>query len=150
MGKSKNKIVMKKFESFIIFILFFFSSCVTWKPVEVKSVDNFVLKDIIAKPNIQFDVIVHNPNNFGLTLKEFQSTAFLGDRQLTDIYVEKKIYIDANSDVSIPLQTQPSIESITTMFMSGSTSKDIRVEGYIVVKKFLFKKKFPFTVKTKI
>ena len=118
--------------------------------MEVRNVDNFQIKDIITKPNVQFDVNLHNPNNFGLTVKEFKSTAFLGDKMLTDIFIEKKIRIGANSDISIPLQTQPSINDITNMVLSGNASKDLKVEGYVVVRKFIFRKKFPFTVRTKI
>ncbi len=127
-----------------------FTSCVTVQPVEVRSVDNFELKDVTSNPYVQFDVNIHNPNSFGLTLKEFQSTAFLGDKMLTDIFIEKKIRIGSNSDISIPLQTKPSLQDITNMVFSGNSSKDLKVNGYITVKKFLFKKKFPFSVKTRM
>src|SRR5436190_13562006 len=128
---------------FLLSILY--SSCVTVQPVEVRSVDNFELKDVTSNPHVQFDVNIHNPNNFGLILKEFKSTAFLGDKMLTDIFIEKKIKIEANSDMSIPLQTKPSLQDISNMVFSANTSREVKVEGYITVKKFLFKKKFPFT-----
>lgn len=131
-------------------ILFLFNSCVTVQPVEVRSVDNFQITDIITKPKVQFDVNIHNPNSFGLTVKEFKSTAFLGEKIVTDIFVEKKIRIGANSDIVIPLQTQPSINDISSMLLSGKASKDLKVEGYVVVRKFIFRKKFPFTVRTKL
>ena len=120
----------------------------TIQPVEVKNVDNFQLTDVLTKPSVQFDVNIHNPNNFGLTLKEFKSTAFLGDKIVTDIFIAKKIHIGANSDISIPFQTQPSLNAIVGMMLSGSASKDLKVEGFLVVKKFIFRKKFPFTVRT--
>ncbi|MEP7169482.1 MAG: hypothetical protein ABI855_08955, partial [Bacteroidota bacterium] len=75
---------MKNCRAFIFCILFFLccislTSCVTIQPVEVRNVDNFQMMDILTKPSVQFDVNIHNPNNFGLTLKEFKSTVFLGD-----------------------------------------------------------------------
>lgn len=146
---------MIKQNSFIIYIIhsvfyMLFASCVTLKPVEVKSVENFKLKDIITKPGVQFDVMIHNPNSFGLTLKEFKSNAFLGEKIVTDIFVKKKIRIGANSDISIPLESQPSLSDISSMILSGNVSGDLKVEGYITVKKFIFRKKFPFRVQTKI
>jgi LEA14-like dessication related protein len=155
MGKSQNKNCMKKNTAFKFWILYssfliFFGSCVTIQPVEVRNVDNFQLKDVLTTPNVQFDVNIHNPNNFGLTLKEFKSTAFLGDKMVTDIFIEKKIYIGANSDITIPLQTQPSLKDITGIVLSGNASGDLKVEGFIVVRKFIFRKKFPFSIKTKI
>ena len=122
-------------------ILVFFSSCITMEPVEVKNVDNFQLKDVLTRPSVQFDVTIHNPNTFGLTLKEFKSTAFLGDKMITDIFIEKKIHIGASSDISIPFQTQPSLNDIAGMVFSGNSSKDLKVEGFLVVKKFIFRKK---------
>ncbi|HKR03643.1 MAG TPA: hypothetical protein VJY62_03330 [Bacteroidia bacterium] len=144
---------MKNHRAFIVCILHFafcisFSSCLTIEPVEVRNVDNFQLKDVLTKPSVQFDVTVHNPNKFGLTLKEFKSTAFLGDKMVTDIFIEKKIYMGADSDISIPLQTSPSLKDISEIVFSGNASKDLKVEGYIVVRKFIFRKKFPFTVRT--
>ena len=155
MGKSKNKNHMTKNNIFILCILvtiimFSFASCMTIEPVEVKNVDNFQLKDVLTGPSVQFDVTVHNPNNFGLTLKEFKSTAYLGDKMVTDIFIEKKIHIGAGSEISIPFQTQPSLTTIAGMMLSGNTSGDLKVEGFLVVKKFIFRKKFPFTVRTKI
>lgn len=155
MGKSQNKISMKYYRAFKFRILYFgicisLSSCITIQPVEVKNVDNFQLKDVLTKPSVQFDVKIHNPNNFGLTLKEFKSTAFLGDKMVTDIFIEKKIYIGGGTDITIPLQTSPSMKDISGMLLSGNASNDLRVEGFIVVRKFIFRKKFPFTVRTKI
>ncbi len=139
-----------KFSVLSFAFLVLFTSCITIQPVEVRNIDNFQLMDVLTKPNVQFDVNIHNPNNFGLTLKEFKSTAFLGDKMVTDIFIQKKIYIGANSDISIPLQTQPSLKDITGMVMSVNASGDLRVEGFLVVRKFIFRKKFPFTVRTKI
>lgn len=134
-----------------VFLIFLFlTSCITLKPVEVKNVDNLQLTVMTSQPAVQFDVNIHNPNNFGLTLKEFQSTAFLGDKRLTDIFISKKLRIGANSDVSIPLQTQPSLNDVAGMLLSGNSSKDVKVDGYLTVRKFIFKKKFPFSVRTKL
>lgn len=147
---AKRTVHQTKFLIFNFSFLIFFASCLTIQPVEVRNVDNFELKDVLTKPSVQFDVTVHNPNNFGLTLKEFKSTAFLGDKMVTDIFIEKKIYMGAESDISIPLQTSPSLKDISEMVFSGNASKDLKVEGFIVVKKFIFRKKFPFTVRTKL
>ena len=127
-----------------------FPSCITIQPVEVIDVDNFQLKEVFTKPSVQFDVTIYNPNNFGLTLKEFKSTAFLGDKMVTDIFIERKVQIGANSNISIPFQTSPSLSTITGILLSRNASNDLKIEGFLVVKKFIFRKKFPFTVKQKI
>jgi LEA14-like dessication related protein len=151
----KNTILFKfclppsDFQLLIPVLSLLFSSCLTVQPVEVQSVNNFQLRDALTKPYVQFDVNIHNPNHFGLTLKEFKSTAYSGDKVVTDIFVQKKTRIAANSDISIPIQTTPSLNDISSMLFSGGASKDVKVDGYLTVRKFIFSKKFPFTIHTK-
>jgi LEA14-like dessication related protein len=131
-------------------ILVLFSSCISLKPVTVTGVDNVQAEDILLYPKISFNVNLHNPNNFGLTLKEFKTSAYFNDKVLTDVFTASKIRIARNSNVAIPLQTQPSIKELMTTYLTGKLKGNIKVEGYITVSKFLFRKKFPFSITTKL
>lgn len=127
------------------------SACVAVQPVTVTDVNNFRVEDVLSgSPKISFDILIHNPNGYGLTLKEFKSTAFMNEKLITDIYLEKKIHIAANSDITIPLKSSPSIKDIISTYLSGHFNGDVRVDGYIIVSKFLFRKKFPFSLTTKL
>ncbi|MFI5218830.1 MAG: LEA type 2 family protein [Bacteroidia bacterium] len=140
----------KKLIVFNLIILGFLSSCVTIKPVEVIGIGNFNLEPLSSKPNVHFEVKIHNPNNFGLTLCELKSTVSLGAKTVTDITISKKTFIPADSEISIPLEARASVNEIASLLLSGNASSNIKAEGYLAVRKFLFKKKFPFSVKTKI
>jgi LEA14-like dessication related protein len=132
-------------------IVLLFSGCVSIEPVTIAGVSNFQVEDVLLSPKVSFDVNLHNPNSFSLTLKEFKSSAYLDDKLMTDVFMENKIRIGANSDVAIPLKSQPSIQDIiTTYFGGGKTKGNVRVEGYVTVSKFIFRKKFPFTLTTKL
>ena len=139
------------FSAALIAVLMFLSGCVSIKPVTISGVNNFQVEDVLFSPKVGFDVNLHNPNSFGLTLKEFKSSAYLDDKLMTDVFLEKKIHIGANSDIAIPLKSQPSIQDIiTTYFGGGKTKGNVKVEGYVTVSKFIFKKKFPFSLTTKL
>ena len=139
------------FFAVVITAVMLLSGCVSIQPVTISGVNNFQVEDVLLSPKVSFDVNLHNPNSFGLTLKEFKSSAYLDDKLMTDVFIEKKIYVGANSDVAIPLKSQPSIQDIiTTYFGGGKTKGNVRVEGYVTVSKFIFKKKFPFSLTTKL
>ncbi len=119
------------------------SSC-TIQPVAVKRIDNFRTGGGIGNPSVNFDVIVSNPNAFGLRLCELESSVILGNEVVSKVTVEKNIPVKAGSDVLIPLSVTPTVNNIAAMILSGSGSKDYRVKGNITVGKFIFRKKFPF------
>lgn len=125
-------------------------SCVSVQPVTVKGVNNFKTEEVLLSPKISFDVLLHNPNSFGLTLKAFKTSAYFNDKLITDVFIDKKVRIGANSDIAIPLKSQPSVMDIITTYLSGKTAGTIKLDGYVTVSKFLFRKKFPFTINTKL
>jgi LEA14-like dessication related protein len=128
----------------------FFQSCISIQPVTVSGINNVQVEDVLLSPKVSFDVNLHNPNSFGLTLKEFKTSAYLDNKLMTDVSIENKIYIGGNSDVAIPLKSQPSIQDIITTYLSGNAVKgNVKLEGYVTVSKFIFRKKFPFTLNTK-
>jgi LEA14-like dessication related protein len=128
----------------------FLHSCVTVQPVTVSGINNLQVEDIMLSPKVSFDVNLHNPNSFGLTLKEFKTSAYVNDKLMTDVFMEKKMRIAPNSDIAIPLKSQPSIQDIITTYLDGNMKGNIKLEGYVTVSKFLFRKKFPFTLNTKL
>ena len=133
----------------LIFVcgLLAFSSCFTIEPVTVKSVDDFKIKTLAPQPSVSFNVVINNPNPVGVTLKEYKSEAFLGDKKIADIFVVKNSHLAANSDSKIPIETTPSLNEIAAMMLAGAAPKMVRVKGYVTVGKFIFKKTFPFDVK---
>jgi LEA14-like dessication related protein len=126
------------------------TSCASVKPITVAGIDNLQVEDILLHPKISFNVNLHNPNNFGLTLKEFKTSAYLNDKIMTDLYTETKIRIARNSNIAIPLKTEPSIKELMTTYLSGALKGKLKVEGYFTVKKFLFRRKFPFSFTTEL
>jgi LEA14-like dessication related protein len=126
------------------------SSCTTVQPVTVSGIQNFQADNISLSPEISFDALLHNPNHFGLTIQEFKTSASLNDKLIADIFIEKKIRIGADADIPIPLKCKPAIKDIIASYLSGSFSGTVKLDGYVTAKKFLFRKKFPFSIKTKL
>ncbi len=123
------------------------------QPVVVQQLDNFNLSLEGSKPNITADLKVHNPNTIGVKIKVFQSVVFLNDKQIGVITLRNTVHISSHGDASIPFVldlNSGDIMSLAFAALAGSTSNTAQVKGYIVLKKFIFKKKFDFELKQNI
>jgi LEA14-like dessication related protein len=142
----KNKFVFN-----LILCSIFFASCFTLKAPSVKGVENLRLGELTKEMNLKFDVILKNPNNYGLKLRSMQMSLFMDDSLASEISMDKKTRIAANSEVAIPLTVKPKALKIPKIGWSlvqdlfGGSNKKIRLDGEMVVSKFIFRKKFKFS-----
>ena len=130
-----------------------FWSCMSIQPVVVQQLDNFNLSLEGSKPNITADLKVHNPNKVGVKIKVFQSDVFLNDKLIGVVNLRNTVRIPSHEDASIPFildLNSGDIMSLAFASLAGSTTNTAHAKGYIVLKKFLFKKKFDFELKQNI
>lgn len=100
--------------------------------------------------NVKFDVLLKNPNNYGLTLQNMQLDAFLGDSIISSVNLDKRQRINPNSTSSIPITVQPKVSMMPQLALTGlgqlfkKDDKRFKLKGTLVVRKFIFKKKYSF------
>jgi LEA14-like dessication related protein len=134
----------------LAFITFCFSSCYTIEPVSVKRLDDFQVKTLSTKPSVNFNAVIFNPNSFGLTLRSFSCDVKLGGKQISRIETSQSVRISPNTDISIPLEAAPDLKDVAGLILGVNNLTDWKAEGNLVVSKFVFRKKIPFTVKSKL
>lgn len=132
-----------------VFVLLF-SSCYTIEPVTVKRLDDFQVKTLSTRPAINFNAVLYNPNAFGITLRSFACDVKMGGKQVSRIETSHKVRISSNADISIPLEASPDLKDISGMILGGTSFTDWKAEGNLVVSKFIFRKKIPFSIKGKL
>jgi LEA14-like dessication related protein len=66
---------------FYFIIVLFCTSCLTRKNIDFKSIENVTYKSENNSPVIQFDLKIHNPNNWGLRITDVS----------TNVSVENKL-----------------------------------------------------------
>ncbi len=130
--------------------VFLFTSCYTIEPVAVKRLDDFQVKTLSTKPSINFNAVLYNPNAFGLTLRSFTCDVKMGGKQISRIETSRRVRIASNADVSIPLEASPDLKDVAGMILGGTSFTDWKAEGNLVVSKFIFRRKIPFSVKGKL
>ena len=129
---------------------FLLSGCVTIKQPIVTGISNFKLSELSQDMKIKFDVLLKNPNNFGLTLQKMEMDVIMGDSVISSITLDKKQRINPNEVAQIPISVQPKVTLLPQLALSGISnlfkkdSKTVSVKGKLVVRKFLFRKKYSF------
>ena len=124
-------------------------SCAPLKPLEFKSVSDLKIEKLTSSPDLSLNLNLHNPNSFGCTLRDFEFNFLLSETQLASIDL-KNNRLPANSDFTLPVSTVTSYDELIKFLPSGISSfnsgKEIPVTltGKLTLKKFLFRKTFPF------
>ncbi len=130
--------------------VFLYSSCYTIEPVIVKRLDDFQIKTLSTKPSVNFNAVLYNPNAFGITLRTFTCDVKMGGKLISRIETSRKVRIGPDADVAIPLEASPNLTDVAGMILGGTSFTDWKAEGNLVVSKFIFRRKIPFSVKGKL
>ena len=129
------------------------SSCSSLKPLEYRSINNIYISGISGKAQLAFDLNLYNPNTVGAKLKDFNVEVELDGVKLATAQLLDVTHAGAQSEFTIPVSLNSSLEDFLRFLPSGisilSSGSDIPIHlnGSLTVKKFLFKKTFPFDVK---
>lgn len=130
----------------VVFV-FLFASCYTIQPVTVKRLDDFQVKTLSTKPSINFNAVLYNPNAFGITLRSFTCDLKMGGKPVSRIETSRKVRISSNADVAIPLEASPDLKDVAGMILGGASFTDWNAQGSLIVSKFIFRRKIPFSLK---
>ena len=114
--------------------------------------ENFKIESLSASPQLSMDLICHNPNGVGCRIANTTVTIMSGKDTLGVAISSAEVKLKPYSEFTLPVYT---IVSLPVMFkLSGSllSSKDIPVDlsGTFTLKKFIFKKKYKFSIREKI
>jgi LEA14-like dessication related protein len=125
------------------------TSCAPIRPIEFRSISDFKITNLTSAPEVSVNLNLYNPNSIGGKVKEFDLEFFLSDAQIATIQL-KNVRVGSRREFTLPLSTNASYDQIIKFLPSGLSSflngKDIPVNltGKVTMKKFLFKKTFPF------
>jgi hypothetical protein len=139
-----------KFEiNLLLFLTLVLTSCNAYKPVVVNSVGNIKTINPLSNPEIQFDVGLKNPNNFGVTITKMEIGICVGEPVLATVSLLHGTRIGKGQTISVPVSLKPSVKDVSSLFnsgidsfLSGKKDKKLQVVGELTVKKFIFKKRY--------
>jgi len=138
---------------FLLLCPILLQSCVTIQPPVFKQADHLAISNNLNSPEVTFDMVFQNPNNFGLTLKKIETTATVDNGTAFTYKTEEPIRINSNSEFTIPVRISMPVNDLMKALPSalnlllGSQQVPFQLSGTITLKKFLFKKTFTFSWK---
>ena len=126
------------------------SSCFNYEDVEIKDVKSIKLLDFSVKGlSVESEIKINNPNNFKLSLVDSEFDFYVKGEKLGIASIEGNLNLPANSEEyhKVVLKSNRkdmspnAIPMLIGITASGKDKIDFKVEGYIVGKAFLFKRK---------
>lgn len=152
-----NRVLFSRQINFVLAIFFcwLFSSCVTIVPVEFKRIENFRTNFDHGKPKITLDLVINNPNPYGITVTEVASDFFINNQSVSKISLPMKKHIVSSGETNVPIELNFTLNSLLALLPASvptllNKSIDTRLSGYIRVRKFIFKKRIPFSNSQKL
>lgn len=151
-----------KLTSFCRFVFFYgllitlFSSCFTIKPVEFKKAENITTNRTDSALILTFELAMHNPNNWSLRLSEVETEITIDQRPLGKATLTQSVKLKKNSDFMLPVSAKASFQDLIgfsalgiNLFL-GKQSATAKINGNMVLRKFIFRKKVQFEYQEKI
>lgn len=137
-----------------IFLTLFLSACFTYEEVEIKDIKSIKLVDFTEKGIIvDAQVEIFNPNDFDIKVVKSEFDVFIKGDKIGKAYIDNKLKIKKKSKevYSLVLKSDhtkmglASIPKLMELTMNSPERIQFRVDGFIVGKAFLFKKKIHVT-----
>lgn len=134
----------------LIFILTLFSACGSIQPLAYRGHDDFVISNISGNPKVTTDIRLYNPNKAGATLKVTELTVFVNNKDIGKVLLTEPVKMKAQQEFILPFEfstTYPKLAAVAISDLGGFLLGDeipYKVEGYFVIQKCIFKKKYPF------
>lgn len=131
------------------------SGCISLKAPQVKGIDKVSFTELSPDMKMMFNLNVHNPNNYGVNIKRMNVKVFLDDSLISKIGLAGKQKIAASSNIALPFEVQPKLANFPKLALAGITEifsnsgSKLKMEGEIVVSKFIFRKRYSFSVPKK-
>jgi LEA14-like dessication related protein len=129
----------------------FAASCAAPEAPDFKGVENMKVNvEGLSKARINGDAVFFNPNDRKITLKKVDVEVSVEGQKVKDISREFDITAEPNSEVTVPIDVELTLEDLnmnllsTAMSMLNGAEKKIRYKGKARVKMYGFSFNVPF------
>lgn len=151
------KIIPFRLSSLFLALCFpFFTGCFSTLPVEIRKIDKLNVNSTGNNADISFDLMLHNPNNWGFKIVNVETAIQIDQHPLGKVELPKNFKIKRKSDAGLPIRISTTTQELLNLLpgslgvLLGSQSMDAIVSGKITFGKFIFRKKYPFELKQKL
>ena len=126
----------------ILMLALMLCSCISVKPIEVRSVACCDLKRVVkTETEIGFSVDVYNPNDFPITLKRYSLDVLINGGSIGNVREDLATIIPANDGTTYSsgvlistkkLMANTLLMGLNTLLKKDPAKLDVEVSGYVV------------------
>ncbi|HSZ72151.1 MAG TPA: hypothetical protein VK750_05705 [Cytophagaceae bacterium] len=135
----------------IVFLLFPFflvlTSCVSFSEVQLTNVTIRDFNTDGGKMRATFDLEIDNPNALPIRISKPRLKVFIGDLELKDWSVSKKIKLRRKSKQSYPFYIEVSALQAMMVLPRLLTQPEISIDGTVKAGSFIFGKRIPLQIR---
>jgi LEA14-like dessication related protein len=141
---------MKKTLASLVLLASLLTSCISYTDVQLGDVAfrNFNTND--GKMRATFDLEIDNPNSFPIRLSKPRLKVFVGNLELKDWSVPKKIKLRRKSKQNYPFYVEISAAEGLQILPRLLMQPEIRIEGTIKAGSFIFGKRIPLEISERL
>lgn len=111
-------------------LMLFLTSCREIKDPEFRRIERFRVKSIgLQHATIGFSITYHNPNNFGVSVKEAVADVVLDSIPIGQFRQDSTITVNRSSEFSIPLTGTITLETLRKFDLSSLPFKEVPVKA---------------------
>lgn len=140
---------MKKILAYLFLGLFLLTSC-AYNEVQLGNVAFRDFSTTDGKMRATFDLEIDNPNSFPIRLSKPKLKVFVGNLELKDWSVPKKIKLRRRSKQSYPFYIEISATEGLQILPRLLMQPEIRIEGTVKAGSFIFGKRIPLAIKERL
>jgi len=135
----------------LLMVILSAAACKPLDPVEVGQPKDLKLAGLSDQQvNLHLSVPIRNPNFYRIKVTQIRATAYINDSKAGNISNQEIIKLPANSDQVHQLKLMVSFSDLLESGLSAMEiirkgALDLKLEGNLTVRSFLYKKDVPFT-----
>ena len=133
-----------------LFATFILGSCISYTDVQLGNVTFRNFTNAEGKMKAAFDLEIDNPNAYPIRLSKPRLKVFIGDLELKDWSVSKKIKLRRHSKQSYPFYIEISAAEGLMILPRLFMQPEIRVEGTVKAGSFIFGRRIPLEIRERL
>jgi LEA14-like dessication related protein len=113
-------------------------SCKKVQDPEFRRIEGFKIKSLgLQQTDIGFSVVYHNPNNFGVSVKEAEAEVFIDSVSMGIFRQDSSVSVQRNAEFSIPLSGSITLKQAAKLNLETLPFREvlIRADGNVKVGK---------------
>lgn len=132
------------------------SSCLTQKDINFREISNIRPHFSADSTRITFDLLLYNPNNWGMTVSKADVKFLLDGNVAGTSHLERPFKLKAEAESLVPCAIQCRNSDLYRILpkgievLLGSKTVSATASGTIKARKFVISKKYPFELNRKI